>query len=461
MRIFNLLLVLLVLFCFNLTFLSCCKSDDDDDDDNTGDDDTGDDDDTSDDDDDDDDTGSDIDYLEITPATRGIPAGETKTFSATAFFTDGTSSSDEDFVFSSSDEAVLTVDQEGNALGVVNGEATITVTLEGKETFADAAVGADIFFYDGVFGYLSAYDRGTGAVTADYLAAKEAITIIPADLQIADGYAYLLESGDFAPGTTGQEGLVIVDLFDKTVSDLRIADLDNPWAVRVDDGKAYITGSLSNDLVIADLAAETSSSIALPAGCYPADLELIGDLIYVACTGFDPNTYSYADPGQVAVVDRATKAVSTIDTSQINPGFLAKSNDGNSLYVVCTGDYFSQFGVIDQIDLSDDTVVDSIAIGGSPGALAIAGNGRGFVGNQTAGQVFVFDTADNSILRGAGDPLVITDATWIADVAYSEMTGLIYAADWTNGQTVVFDPADYNQLAAPATDNPNKYAFWE
>jgi len=183
-------LTLLILIAAGLATLAGCGGGDDDSSDDSGNlppvDDTGGDDvtddstdDTAGDDTSDDDTAVQLESVEIAPHTRAIPQGFTKTFTATAHFSDGSSSSSEAFVFASGDEGILTVDNAGVATGVANGQATITVTLGDKSDTAQVIVGPDVFYFDALGGTLGAYDRATGTVVNDYLAAKDAIAVVP------------------------------------------------------------------------------------------------------------------------------------------------------------------------------------------------------------------------------------------------------------------------------------------
>jgi len=484
-RTTTLFLTLLALFLLpSLALVTGCDCGDDDDsddgdasglppydDDDTGDDDTADDD-TVDDDAGDDDTADDddtepaLESVEIVPEKRAVPVGATKAFTAVAHYDDDTTSTTEDFTWTSGDGGLLSVTTDGEATGEAAGITTLTVGLGDETAAADVLVGPDVFWFDGIAGTMGAIDRISGDVVDDYLAtSKEAAANIANDIALYDGNAYITDSGDGTVGFTPDvfEGLVEIDLFTKTVTEIAAdeADLDNPWAVKIIDGLAFVTGNLSDTLVVFDLDDETYEVFTLPDGCAPADVEVVGEQAYVACTFFDLGTFTYGD-GKVAVVDLATKAVTTIATSQVNPGNLALSLDGAWLYVVCTGNWFDQFGKIDVIDISESSVAQTLDMtAAAPGPIAIASNGRAFIGDNFSGSVFVIDTSTNTWLRDESDPIVIAGSFWTQALAVNPMADEFYVADWTNTVTAVLGTGDYALVTNLTTSNPGGYAFWE
>ncbi|MCZ7582813.1 MAG: Ig-like domain-containing protein [Deltaproteobacteria bacterium] len=421
-----------------------------DDDDVVDDDDTGADDDTGDDD-------AEIVSLSIDPEERWIPTGVMRTFIATAHYDNDDTATDLPFVFSSSNPDVVFVDNAGRAIGFSHGEADVTVTLGDLSATASVTVGAYVFYYDGIGATLGAYDVDGGTAADDYLAAKDAVADVPAGLAIVDGVAYVVESGDFAPGTVGTEGLVVVDLSTKETSTMTVADLDNPWAVDIPNGVAYITGNLSDNLAALDLSTGDAELVDLPADCVPTDVKAIGDKVYVACSGYDSGTFSYADPGVLAVVDFSTDAsVDTVDLSQVNPTSLVPSLDGNFLFVVCTGNYSDEFGYVDVIDLSNDTVVDGVDLGSAPGSMVIHPNRTAFVADNFSGSVMTFDT----VTLDAGPSVALTDAFWVATVAVDPFTGLVLAGAWDGAKIWSIDPFALETVGSVGASNVSSLAVW-
>jgi hypothetical protein len=106
------------------------------------------------------------------------------------------------------------------------------------------------------------------------------------------------------------------------------------------------------------------------------------------------------------VVDPFTGATLATVPVGTNPQVPALSPDG-TVHVLCTGDYFSSFGIVYVIDPAQHAVVDSLAIGGSPGDLAIGADGMAYVaggGWADSGNVYRYDPVTRTLLNGAANP---------------------------------------------------------
>ena len=427
---------------------------DDDADDDAADDDTADDDT---DDDADDDSDVTLTGVELSPSELHLPVGVARTLTASAVWSDNSRTTEENFVFNVSDDSIVATDADGLTEALARGDATVTVSLGGFSADASVNVGAYVFAYDGIAGTLGAYDPVSGESVADYLApTKDAILTIGSDLEIRQGIAFLVESGDGVPGTSGTEGLVVVDLATKDIQKVLIEDLDNPWNVDVVGTTAYITGNFSNDLIVADLETEDARAIDLPADCAPTGVHVAGERAFVACSGYDSGTFSYADPGIVAVVDLTDDTVGTIETTRVNPTVVAAGPDADTLFVVCTGNFDDELGVIDVIDVSDEAVVDSVAIGSAPGELVIAANGTAFVADGFSGQVMTFDSDTLDV----GTSVAIAGAFWVASLAYDPVTDRVLASDWTNAKIHVIDPDDLDVESSVEATNATGVSVW-
>ncbi len=467
-QVFGFLLTLVLAMALMLASAGCGSDDDDnpgnpdlplivddDSDDDAADDDAADDD-TADDD-ADDDTDVTLAGVELSPSELHLPVGVARTLTATAVWSDESRTTDEDFVFTVSDDTVVETDEDGVTSALARGDATVTVSLGGFSANASVNVGAYVFSFDGIAGTLSAYDPVDGTSIADYLAEeKDAILTIGSDLEIREGVAFLVESGDGVPGTVGTEGLVVVDLATKEIQNVLVDDIDNPWNVDVAGTTAYVTGNFSNDLVVADLATDDARAIDMPEDCVPTGVRAVGERAFVACSGYDAGTFSYADPGIVAVVDLTDDTVSTIETTRVNPTVIAAGPDADTVYVVCTGNFDDELGVIDVIDVSDESVVDSVAIGSAPGELVIAANGTAFVADGFSGQVMTFDTDTLDV----GTAVSISGAFWVASLAYDPASDRVLASDWTNAKIHVIDPDSLDVESSVDAANASGVSVW-
>jgi len=230
---------------------------------------------------------------------------------------------------------------------------------------------------------ISAVDLATGAVTSNV--GGLAIGPLANRARIRGGKAYVVNSGAF-PDSSGAS-LQVIDLSTYTVENtIPFPDGENPWDMAFVSGtKAYVTTLYGNHVTVLDLtrsgAEAITGTISLPLfigsdGYVPAGPEsilVLDGFAYTANTALDTRSYTYL-PGSVSVISTATDAVvDLIHTTQVNPQDLAVDAQGR-INVICTGDYYSSFGVLDVIDPAARAVVASLPLGGSPGNITVAGD---------------------------------------------------------------------------------------
>jgi Bacterial Ig-like domain (group 2) len=416
---------------------------DDDDDDTTGD--------------DDDTAPSDIETVEIDPPAQMIPAGTEYTFTAIATTADN-DEIEEGFTWAIGDDAVAT-QAEGVVTGVANGETTLTAELGDVTGEAQILVGPDAYVIDNLTGFLMAVDRGSETAVDDFLA-KSAFGEVLNDIFFYEGYLLLTDSGDLDTGISGDEALHVVDIANMSVESYTL-DMDNPWAATAWNGKAFVTGNLDDQLAVVELFGDDAGDITyadLDADCAPADIVLLRNRLYITCTGFDLGGMTYGD-GKVLVINPSTlETITTIDLDQVNPTNLAATADNSKLYVVSTGDYDTETGLVSEIDPSDNTVVDTIDVGTAPGPIAINETGYAFIGEGMAGDIYVLNTNTNAL---ADDPITISGAVWIQALGVHPDTGNVYACDQLNGKIAVRSGSDpYGPVFQVNLDNPGGIAYW-
>jgi len=118
--------------------------------------------------------------------------------------------------------------------------------------------------------------------------------------------------------------------------------------------------------------------------------------------GTDTFTVNVSDGGWRLFSQTATTPVSVTvqvgagDTLGINgtPFAVAMSPDGKRAYITDSAN-----DRVSVLDVATRAVVGSIAVGGAPSGIAVAGDGRAYVVNSADGTVTVFDTATNRIMR--------------------------------------------------------------
>ncbi|MGB7062230.1 MAG: YncE family protein [Candidatus Zixiibacteriota bacterium] len=265
---------------------------------------------------------------------------------------------------------------------------------------------------------LSKINLTTNQVVNDIVALGEA----PNQVIIQGDNAYVVNSLD--------HNIQIIDLTtENTVGYIIIGGDRNPFHMAfVDSQYAYVTNLMTNTISKVDVINKMVVG-EYGVGLTPEGLMVVGDKLYVCCTGFqfyayrsvtgrdwvfdathranDIKAYSYIT-GKVYVFDlQAEEVVDSISVG-MNPQYLDLDPEGE-LNVMCTGDYFSVFGQIYRIDTNTDTVIDSIPTGGSPGVISIGTDGVGYLAaggwNPNPGEVYTFDSYADTMIRNSADPI--------------------------------------------------------
>ena len=215
----------------------------------------------------------------------------------------------------------------------------------------------------------------------------------------------------------------------------------NPWAMAfASDDKAYVTGYLTNDVVILDVESnQVRGSIPLGADARsPEGICFADGKLYVSSVNYDMGTWTYGQ-GIVTVIDTMTdEIIKTIRTTQVNPQVIVSDNQGE-IYVLCTGDWFSQFGVVDVIDTMTDETVQSLPVGGSPTCIEIAANGCAYIGDATGPKIYKIDVVDNTVLRDSNDPLLFGSASSSASGLVSSDDGYLYISSFPDDVIYIMD----------------------
>jgi len=105
------------------------------------------------------------------PGEEPVPPGGTLQLTAAAFDATGAPLADRTFIWSSSDNAIATVNHDGLVTGVARGTATITVMSEGKSASASVRVAGEVTTVGNNLSYPVVFTEGIGltglAVTTD------------------------------------------------------------------------------------------------------------------------------------------------------------------------------------------------------------------------------------------------------------------------------------------------------
>lgn len=164
-----------------------------------------------------------------------------------------------------------------------------------------------------------------------------------------------------------------VSIYDtETMAAAGVIDLGagvNPMEmVATDDGLAFVSGLISQNVLKVDLTTNTVID-SFDAGIGATGIIIANDKVYVSNTGYDAVTSTYA-PGTVTVYDIASSAVVATVPVATNPQDLAVDTDGR-VHVLCTGNYFSEWASVKVIDPLNDSVVDSMNLGANNAASVL------------------------------------------------------------------------------------------
>lgn len=197
------------------------------------------------------------------------------------------------------------------------------------------------------------------------------------------------------------------ELSPRRTVDLGVAKGLRPqYAALADNGVLFISNLSDNTVTMLDTARMIPLGY-IPVGLSPADVLAYGGKVYVCNSGYNPQTRSY-DPGSVMVISTITNRVTKTISVGTNPQFMAM--DDGKIHVVCTGNYGDIAGEIYKIDVTGDTLVQVINIGGTPGDIAITGS-LAYVaagGWLTNGEVYRYNAFTGQILNGPRNPILVS-----------------------------------------------------
>ena len=265
--------------------------------------------------------------------------------------------------------------------------------------------------------------------------------------------AYVVNSGTF--GDAENASIQVIDMASASVvRTIPLPDGNSPWDIAIlSPNKAYVTNLYGDSVTVldprgVDWPSAFIKTIDLPAGSAPAGIVVHGERAYTANTGLDSVTYMYG-PATVSVIDTATDTIvdadgdggngqdTPISISGINPQDLAVDGGAN-LWVVCTGDWFSTFGVVDVINTVTLSEEESLSIGGSPGSISV-GKDVALLGDGGSASLFVVDIEMKTVLRDETDPFVLTttENSFVPDIVFDRSGEVAYALAFTDD--MVFD----------------------
>ncbi len=296
---------------------------------------------------------------------------------------------------------------------------------------------------------LSKINLSSGEVVNDILTIGSDALSYPNQIVVRDTTAYVIASGT-------NEIQVINLNTEETSYYINTGASSNPyWMDFVNDHYLYVTLLFQDSIARVDYLEGTITGKSY-IGKSPEGILINGDMAYIACTGFDWGTYGY-DPGTVAVYDiEHNIVVDRIDVG-LNPQYLAFDPYGR-IHVVCTGDYFSTWGIVYIIDPGADTVVDSIYVGGSPGHISIGPDGVAYLaaaGWTKEGYVYSYDALTGEVFHDESNPIEV-DLNCMTACVFQDTT--VFTGSFTDMVNVIDSSGVYLESYAVG-DGPNFIDF--
>jgi DNA-binding beta-propeller fold protein YncE len=270
----------------------------------------------------------------------------------------------------------------------------------------------------------------------------------PNQLVYRDGKLYCVN--------TGSNNIMIFDVndFSATPEIIDLGNGNNPQnMIFYDDDIAYVSCSLSESVLKVNVNSKTVLKvIAAGSGC--TGIAMANDKIYASNTAYDAATFGY-NQGTVTVIDTDANntILKTINVDK-NPFSIGTAPDGK-IHVVCTGNYWSEFGKVKIIDPATDTVVSTVDIGGSPGNISFSeADDMAFL-TVWGGGCLTYDTntlapindSDNAFLGKGGSG------------AAADKDGNVFVSIWDDDQVIQLDKGGMVLNTFDVGDSPSALAM--
>ena len=274
---------------------------------------------------------------------------------------------------------------------------------------------------------------------------------IPAEIHYEEDILYVVCSGD--------NTIQMINIRDGSSQSIEIGDYHNPSHMElIGSGTAAACNWESGTVTFVDLLNRSViADISVGAGLW--GMTYHDGRLYVGITNYNPATYTYGQ-GRVAVIDAASRTLLDSVDVGTNPGILFVDNQ-NELNTVATGDYFSVFGSVWRINISDNSVIGSYDIGGSPTHEVKAPNGEVYLGAggwDTEGYVLKYDSGNENVIYSGNNPIVLSGEAG-AQGAAVDNSGNIYVCCFNTDHVVKMSPSGTVLATYNVGDGPQTMVF--
>jgi len=259
---------------------------------------------------------------------------------------------------------------------------------------------------------MSRIDLTTGLVSNDILTLGSDVECAPNQIVIRDTLAYVINS-------LTDEIQVINLNTETTVGFIDLPPGSNPyWMAFYDSQYVYVTLLMNNSVAKVDIIGGTvvrEDSV----GLSPGGIVICNHKAYIGITSMD-DEHVYGQ-GKLAVYDiRGGSLLKQLDVGK-NPNNLAVDSAGR-VHVVCTGDYWSIWGIVYLIGTDTDSIMDSLSLGGTPGSIAIGPDNVAYLaagGWVSDGHMYAYNAQTLTVFHDVTNPLIVAYGCMSA-VAYQD-----------------------------------------
>ena len=180
----------------------------------------------------------------------------------------------------------------------------------------------------------------------------------PNDLLILGDLGLLVNSG-----FQGIAALDVIDLKEmKLIKRVPLPLGSNPYSITASENKFYVTLAAKDQVLVLDKNFIQQDSFTV--GRWPEGIDYYDGTIYVACSGFNTQDFSYRD-GYLYIIDTRSQPYK-IDSVKVGKNPQMVKIYSGKVYVMCTGDYTSENGSFYVYDPVQKLLVDSVRINFNP-----------------------------------------------------------------------------------------------
>ena len=277
--------------------------------------------------------------------------------------------------------------------------------------------------------------------------------LYPNDLAIRGDTLFALNSGSHS-----------LQLFNRSsfaaLGTIQLPENSNPYEMIFEEsGRAIISCFQNNQIARVNL--DGSGIDTATTGDSPEGLCISGNQLFVTSSNFNDQNWTYG-PGSVTVHALSDLAVIREIPVPTNPQKIILAGNG-LLHVLCTGDYFSEFGTVVRIDPQTLIVLDTLTIGGSPGTFAEDVDGivylaAGGWGSDPAGLVYTYDSDSFTLIHGPDNPLEVGHG--IISVTTDPGRAGVWVASFDTDEIYQIEADGDVQQQISVGDGPSKIALF-